>query len=67
VVGGEGGEAAEFPHGLAHLTAARGSGGDGWGGTAARLDDGRRRRRLARRGGGATEHGRARERGQTKE
>nr|BAD15685.1 hypothetical protein [Oryza sativa Japonica Group] len=65
--GDSGERAAEVPHLRAHLTAARGSGGDDGIDGAARLGVGRPRRRLARRGGGATEHERTREMGQTKE
>ncbi len=67
VVGGEEGRTAGVPHTTAHLKAAAASGGDDGSGAAARLastgDDGG----LSARGGGAMEHGRGRERGQTKE
>ena len=65
--GDSGERAAEVPHLRAHLTAARGSGGDGGIDGAARLFVGRRRRRLGRRGDGAMGHERTREMGQTKE
>jgi Domain of unknown function (DUF834). len=67
VTGDDGERAAEVPHLRAHLTAARGSDGDGGidGATALKTAGGGGE--LNACGGGATVHERARERGQTKE
>jgi len=51
----------------AHLKATAASGGDGGGGCAATPEMAGGGGELGARGGGATEHGRGRERGQTKE
>ncbi len=67
VTGDDGERAAEVPHLRAHLTAARGSDGNGGIDGATSPKVGRRRRRVGWCGGGATRHERPRERGQTKE
>jgi Domain of unknown function (DUF834). len=67
VAGGEKGRAAEVPHSTAHLLVAAASGGDGASGAAARLEKADGGGGEFSRGDDATEHGRGRERGQTKE
>ncbi len=67
MVGGKGEVAAEVPHLLAHLTTATDGNGDGYHGSAMRLEGHRRRQRLGQRRGSATGDERARDLGQTVE